>query len=107
MRVICVVTSRGIMKQTNTIDAITPHQHIGLLLDVDPPNELLFYPGDQNPKCDLTLTNLSSNLVSFKIKTTSPNNYKVSPSIGVIESRAQFVVNIVCQAEDMNQVIDL
>eukprot|EP00800_Vazella_pourtalesii_P019224 TRINITY_DN6472_c0_g1_i1.p1 TRINITY_DN6472_c0_g1~~TRINITY_DN6472_c0_g1_i1.p1 ORF type:complete len:543 (-),score=137.68 TRINITY_DN6472_c0_g1_i1:71-1495(-) len=98
------VTSRGIMKQLTAYDAHTTQQHVGLLLDVDPPNELLFYAGDTNPKCNLTLTNLSSNLVSFKIKTTTPNNFRVAPSIGVIEGRGQFVVSIFCQAEDLNQI---
>lgn len=92
------------MKQPTAYDAHTTQQHVGLLLDVDPPNELLFYAGDTNPKCNLTLTNLSSNLVSFKIKTTTPNNFRVAPSIGVIEGRGQFVVSIFCQAEDLNQV---
>ena len=94
------------MKQTTAADTNTTQQHIGLLLDVDPPNELIFYSGIHNPRCDITLTNLSTNLVSFKIKTTTPNHYRVAPSIGVVDSRDQFVVNIVCQAEDMNQVIE-
>ena len=47
-RVLCVVTSRGIMKQTTAADTNTTDQHIGLLLDVDPPNELIFYSGIQS-----------------------------------------------------------
>ncbi|KAI6646321.1 Motile sperm domain-containing protein 2 isoform X1 [Oopsacas minuta] len=101
------VNSRGIMKHNISLDNNTPpHQHVGLLLDVSPPTELLFHTQEKVPKCNITLTNLSSNLVSFKIKTTSPSNFRVQPSMGVIDSRGQFVVNIICQAEDLNQIKD-
>ena len=47
-------------------------------LRISPSQELLF-SGDSNSDiiCTLTLTNISKNMVAYKIKTTAPLRYKV------------------------------
>lgn len=57
------------------------------------PSNFIEFIGDQNSEIfsTLKLTNNNSYNVAFKIKTTSPPNYVVKPSSGVIPSNTSLV----------------
>ncbi|CAL1537982.1 unnamed protein product, partial [Lymnaea stagnalis] len=59
--------------------------YVGRLLTVSPADELVFQPGDTGDSFDvITMTNTLPVPVAFKVKTTSPEKFRVRPSAGII-----------------------
>lgn len=60
------------------------------------PNKLVFALTPQQPAfAKLSLHNPTTNLVGFKVKTTSPNQYSVKPAAGVLQPGATWEATIV------------
>ncbi|RDD46768.1 Motile sperm domain-containing protein 2 [Trichoplax sp. H2] len=76
----------------------SPVSAVGILLAINPLDEIIFMgattPNKEEVKECVTLTNLSTQPVAFKIKTTSPGNYKVRPSVGLIRPKSSATINI-------------
>eukprot|EP00747_Dinoflagellata_sp_TGD_P071084 gnl/TRDRNA2_/TRDRNA2_156868_c0_seq1.p1 gnl/TRDRNA2_/TRDRNA2_156868_c0~~gnl/TRDRNA2_/TRDRNA2_156868_c0_seq1.p1 ORF type:complete len:245 (-),score=52.80 gnl/TRDRNA2_/TRDRNA2_156868_c0_seq1:80-721(-) len=63
------------------------------LLRVNPEDKLVFTP--QGTKVNLSLTNISSGSVAFKVKTTAPKSYLVRPSSGTLKAGESQNVEII------------
>ncbi|XP_024143022.1 motile sperm domain-containing protein 2 [Oryzias melastigma] len=74
------VRANGARKPTNTFK--------GPLMDVSPAEELSFGSGETERKCLIILTNVTKNLVAFKVRTTAPEKYRVKPSSSSCEPGA-------------------
>ncbi|XP_055355945.1 vesicle-associated membrane protein-associated protein B-like isoform X2 [Paramacrobiotus metropolitanus] len=73
------------------------------VLVINPKHSLLFKgPSSQSATVTITLTNPSSKIVAFKVKTTAPKRYCVRPNGGVIKAGETVSVNIVYQPGDGN-----
>ncbi|CAL4141164.1 unnamed protein product, partial [Meganyctiphanes norvegica] len=57
----------------------------GLSLDIQPNEELMFNSCSVGAAANITISNPSETTVAFKIKTTSPEKYRVRPSLGILE----------------------
>uniref|UniRef100_A0A3P9MG47 Motile sperm domain containing 2 n=1 Tax=Oryzias latipes TaxID=8090 RepID=A0A3P9MG47_ORYLA len=60
----------------------------GPLMDVSPAEELSFGSGETERKCLIVLTNVTKNVVAFKVRTTAPEKYRVKPSSSSCEPGA-------------------
>ncbi|XP_056689331.1 vesicle-associated protein 2-1-like [Spinacia oleracea] len=49
--------------------------------------------------CDMKVTNRTDQNVAFKVKTTSPKKYRVSPNAGIIRPRGSCVIRVTVQAQ--------
>lgn len=58
----------------------------GLSLDIQPGEELMFSTCSVGAAASISISNPSETTVAFKIKTTSPEKYRVRPSLGILES---------------------
>jgi len=73
------------------------------------PSEIIFPTTlNQTSSCALRLTNPGRELLSFKVKTTAPNNYFVTPKAGVISpgQTAEIKVTLQQQTTDPSQNAD-
>jgi len=52
-------------------------------VDINPKDELVFLKGSKGLMAAISITNRTSSLIAFKIKTTSPERYRVRPSLGL------------------------
>ncbi|XP_047475376.1 motile sperm domain-containing protein 2-like [Penaeus chinensis] len=64
------------------------------IIDIDPSEELLFSNCRIGASTSILLTNPTDSPVAFKIKTTSPEKYRVRPSVGVLEGGAQLDISV-------------
>ncbi|XP_042873015.1 motile sperm domain-containing protein 2-like isoform X2 [Penaeus japonicus] len=64
------------------------------IIDIDPSEELLFSNCRIGASTNIILTNPTDSPVAFKIKTTSPEKYRVRPSVGVLEGGAQLDISV-------------
>eukprot|EP00418_Pyrodinium_bahamense_P007805 CAMPEP_0179121028 /NCGR_PEP_ID=MMETSP0796-20121207/57055_1 /TAXON_ID=73915 /ORGANISM="Pyrodinium bahamense, Strain pbaha01" /LENGTH=228 /DNA_ID=CAMNT_0020819599 /DNA_START=18 /DNA_END=700 /DNA_ORIENTATION=+ len=71
------------------------------LLQLDPDTTLQFSktPNTASPSRTLKLTNLTTNHVAFKVKTTAPKAYLVRPSAGTLRPREHQEVQIILQPQ--------
>ncbi|XP_074620671.1 motile sperm domain-containing protein 2-like isoform X3 [Acropora palmata] len=78
-----------------------------MLLTITPPEELLFSGTTSTGEIlqSLSLTNNTSSTVAFKVKTTSPESYRVRPSSGVILASSSATVNVFLQPGHAASVI--
>ncbi|XP_064607580.1 motile sperm domain-containing protein 2-like [Liolophura sinensis] len=61
------------------------NSYIGRLLTISPAEELQFYVEDARESTDvISLTNSLPYAIAFKVKTTSPEKYRVRPSAGIV-----------------------
>ncbi|XP_015767341.1 PREDICTED: motile sperm domain-containing protein 2-like [Acropora digitifera] len=79
-----------------------------MLLTITPPEELLFSGTTSTGEIlqSLSLTNNTSSTVAFKVKTTSPESYRVRPSSGVIPASSSATVNVFLQPGTINESIE-
>ena len=84
-----------------------PIEHVGPLITVCPANELVFC-GTASVTSEilqiLTITNTVSSMVAYKVKTTSPENYRVRPSSGPVPPGAAVEVSIFLQPGHVSSV---
>lgn len=66
----------------------------GVYVDIDPAEELVFSSCRIGVTSSIFLTNPSANPLAIKIKTTSPEKYRVKPSVGVLEAEGQLEVGV-------------
>jgi hypothetical protein len=77
---------------------------------VAPENELVFLKSPKGLMATISITNRSSLPMAFKIKTTSPERYRVRPSLGLISAFATnkievFYQPIVPDTDDFSDVL--
>jgi len=70
----------------------------GQLLQLTPAEEIVFRREDGETTGLLTMTNTASCNVAYKIKTTSPDKYRVRPSAGVISADAALNITVHIQS---------
>jgi len=71
----------------------------GRLLKINPTDELPFQSEEGQDACaTITLTNSTTKCVAFKVKTTSPEKYRVRPSSGIIRPHCQCEVIVQLQS---------
>ncbi|XP_063844950.1 motile sperm domain-containing protein 2-like [Scylla paramamosain] len=66
----------------------------GVYVDIDPGEELVFSSCRIGVTASIVLTNPTANPLAIKIKTTSPEKYRVKPSVGVLEGEGQLEVGV-------------
>ncbi|XP_045463540.1 motile sperm domain-containing protein 2-like [Harmonia axyridis] len=76
--------------------AITVSGEDGALLRVVSPEGLLKFNKDLDNEyiCNLVLQNISTSDVSYKVKTTAPEKFRVRPGIGILTPGSKVAVNI-------------
>ncbi|XP_059477640.1 motile sperm domain-containing protein 2-like [Neocloeon triangulifer] len=67
------------------------------LLSIQPNDVLVFLPHNDELQGSVSVTNISSSEVTFKIKTTSPEKFRVRPSMGLLSPQASMTINVVLQ----------
>ncbi|CAB3364898.1 Hypothetical predicted protein [Cloeon dipterum] len=67
------------------------------LLSIQPNDVLVFLPNNEELHGSVSVTNISSSDVTFKIKTTSPEKFRVRPSMGLLSPQASASINVVLQ----------
>lgn len=88
----------------------TKEMHVGPLITIRPGESLVFRPSGNknNPKelrSLLSLSNTTDGKVAFKIKTTSPDKYRVRPSAGQINPEASVGVEILFLGGESGQIV--
>ncbi|XP_038056030.1 motile sperm domain-containing protein 2-like [Patiria miniata] len=82
--------------------------HKGALLTIKPGDQLVFeepsQPTDNEPSLVMSLTNTTDRKVAYKIKTTTPDRYKVRPSAGPVNPGASINVTITLLSGDKDSV---
>ncbi|KAF4522258.1 hypothetical protein B566_EDAN011954 [Ephemera danica] len=68
-----------------------------LMLSISPHDTINFINENGDLNGSLTLTNISNRNVSFKIKTTSPEKFRVRPSTGILAPQATSTINVLLQ----------
>jgi len=67
----------------------------GGLLQLSPSDDLVFSPGQHGEMLThVQVTNVSDKIVVFKMKTTSPEEYRVRPSMGIVAAGATKSIEI-------------
>ena len=79
-------------------------------VDINPKDELVFLKGPKGLMATITITNRTSVLIAFKIKTTSPERYRVRPSLGLATANGLTKVEVFYQpvnqeSEDYSDVL--
>ncbi|CAG9120294.1 unnamed protein product [Plutella xylostella] len=69
----------------------------GEMLRINPNDTIVFKSENDEISGQFTLTNMDESALSFKIRTTSPEKFRVRPSSGVLTTGASQTVNIVVQ----------
>ena len=70
------------------------NQHSEVLISVNPTNELVFLPESVGVQSSFVIYNHSQDAVLFKVKTTSPAVYSVSPAVGEIRTGDSVCVQV-------------
>jgi len=65
--------------------------------EVSPENELVFLKSPKGLMATISITNKTNSLMAFKIKTTSPERYRVRPSLGLIAALATIKIDVFYQ----------
>ncbi|XP_071786884.1 motile sperm domain-containing protein 2-like [Asterias amurensis] len=81
--------------------------HRGPLLNIQPGEQLVFAEASDpevEPSLTMTLENSTQSKVAYKIKTTTPDRYKVRPSAGPINPGASIKVTITLLSGDKDSV---
>ncbi|XP_025085499.1 motile sperm domain-containing protein 2-like isoform X2 [Pomacea canaliculata] len=78
----------------------------GRLLTISPAEELIFSSNSSGRDCFdvITLSNTLPYLIAFKIKTTSPEKYRVRPSTGVVKPGEAYEVYVYLQTGFLSSV---
>lgn len=66
----------------------------GAMIEIEPTEGLMFSNCRIGATANIVLTNPASTHVAFKIKTTSPEKYRVRPSVGVLEAGTQLEIGV-------------
>jgi len=82
------------VESTDPIKKLYP----GQLLQLTPAEEIVFRREDGETTGLLTMTNTATCNVAYKIKTTSPDKYRVRPSAGVINAGAALNITVHIQS---------
>ncbi|CAH2238560.1 motile sperm domain-containing protein 2-like [Pararge aegeria] len=69
----------------------------GEMLSLNPNNLIIFKNENEEVTGQFTITNMDDSVVSFKIRTTSPEKFRVRPSSGVLTKGANQTILIVVQ----------
>ncbi|XP_022110139.1 motile sperm domain-containing protein 2-like isoform X2 [Acanthaster planci] len=100
------LTKRQMLRRTSKKQKLNIHK--GPLLTIRPGTELTFEepsePSDFEPSQLMSLTNTTRHRVAYKIKTTTPDRYKVRPSAGPINPGASINVTITLLSGDKESV---
>ncbi|XP_066959975.1 motile sperm domain-containing protein 2-like [Macrobrachium rosenbergii] len=65
-----------------------------LCLEIEPSAELMFNNCRIGATANITITNPMESAVAFKIKTTSPEKFRVKPSVGILEPGHQIDIGV-------------
>jgi len=65
--------------------------------EVSPENELVFLKSPKGLMATISITNKSNAPMAFKIKTTSPERYRVRPSLGLVANLATIKIDVFYQ----------
>jgi len=98
---------RNLKKKEYKLRAKNLLENNGPLITISPAHELVFF-GTAGSSSELlqviTITNTISSLIAFKIKTTSPENFRVRPSSGPISPGGTVEVQVLLQSTHDNNV---
>ncbi|VVC87653.1 motile sperm domain-containing protein 2-like [Leptidea sinapis] len=68
------------------------------MLKITPSNLIIFQNENEDISGQFTITNMDSGSISFKIRTTAPEKFRVRPSSGILEPNASQTVIIAVQS---------
>ncbi|XP_069165247.1 motile sperm domain-containing protein 2-like [Procambarus clarkii] len=66
----------------------------GVMIEIEPSEGLMFSNCRIGATANIVLTNPTASPVAFKIKTTSPEKYRVRPSVGILEAGIQLEISV-------------
>ncbi|XP_037078113.1 motile sperm domain-containing protein 2-like [Pollicipes pollicipes] len=76
------------------------------LLTVSPGEEVRFPSDLPNARIPLTLNNINAGSVAFKVKTTSPEKFRVKPSSGVVSPGCHVTIELaLCEGFSAQQIV--
>jgi hypothetical protein len=78
-----IETSEISTMSTATVSFSADSESSNAEVDINPKDELVFLKGSKGLMATISITNRTSSLIAFKIKTTSPERYRVRPSLGL------------------------
>uniref|UniRef100_A0A182NM52 MSP domain-containing protein n=1 Tax=Anopheles dirus TaxID=7168 RepID=A0A182NM52_9DIPT len=74
-----------------------PEHSEGEMLRIKPQNTITFSKAGNDLVGSVEITNVDTKEVSFKVKTTAPEKFRVRPSTGVLQPSATVTINVMLQ----------
>ncbi|XP_058054083.1 motile sperm domain-containing protein 2-like [Anopheles bellator] len=74
-----------------------PEHNDGEMLRIKPQNNIIFAKSGNELVGSVEITNVDSRAVSYKVKTTAPEKFRVRPSTGVLLPSASVTINVALQ----------
>ncbi|XP_067003343.2 motile sperm domain-containing protein 2 [Anabrus simplex] len=81
----------------DVISKIDGANRSNISLDISPPDAINFTSDGSEVTGSITLTNNDEQIISYKIKTTSPEKFRVRPSTGVLHPSDLVTINVLLQ----------
>lgn len=66
-------------------------------LEINPKDELVFVKGPKGLMATISIITRTSAMIAFKVKTTSPERYRVRPSIGLLQANSTTKIEVYYQ----------
>lgn len=89
--------SRASMISTTSISFLEDNQNNNSELEISPKDELVFVKGAKGLMATISITSRIPTLIAFKVKTTSPERYRVRPSIGLVSTSGTTKIEVYYQ----------
>uniref|UniRef100_A0A182QBL4 MSP domain-containing protein n=1 Tax=Anopheles farauti TaxID=69004 RepID=A0A182QBL4_9DIPT len=83
-----------------------PEHSEGEMLRIRPQNTITFSKAGNDLVGSVEITNVDTREVSFKVKTTAPEKFRVRPSTGVLQPSATVTINVMLQHGQQIQTIN-
>ncbi|XP_053672555.1 motile sperm domain-containing protein 2-like [Anopheles nili] len=83
-----------------------PEHSDGEMLRINPQNIITFSKAGNDFVGSVEITNVDSKDVSYKVKTTAPDKFRVRPSTGVLQPSASVTINVILQHGNTIQTLN-
>ncbi|XP_035785491.1 motile sperm domain-containing protein 2-like [Anopheles albimanus] len=83
-----------------------PEHNDGEMLRINPPNIIIFAKSGNDLVGTVEITNVDSKPVTYKVKTTAPEKFRVRPSTGVLLPSGTVTINVVLQHGQQVNIIN-
>jgi len=87
----------SMMSTTSSISFMEDNQNNNAELEINPKDELVFVKGPKGLMATISIITRTSAMIAFKVKTTSPERYRVRPSIGLLQANSTTKIEVYYQ----------